>query len=335
MTICLVTGGAGFIGSHLVETLQAQGHFVRVLDNLASGKLANLSRVIHAVELYPGDLADLQLVRQVSRGVEVVFHLAALEEPFDTQAHVGGAIHADVATTRNVLQAACEAGVRRLIYTSSLRVYGATSGGICTEGKALQPLKPLGPEGTAKALGERACIEFARDHGLEIVRLRCTHVFGPRQPRNSPYAAVVRQALEAMLAGRSPVLEGDGRIAQDLISVGDVVHAHLIAAAAPRVAGKAYNIGRGRPTSARAIVEKLNAILGTRIEPTCGERRPLTDLDNQVDPSRAEVELGFCAGTDLDRGLRSCVEAFSTWPGRPHLGRFKLAPKQVIENGLP
>jgi UDP-glucose 4-epimerase len=334
MINCLVTGGAGFIGSHLVEHLLARNHRVRVLDNLMGGTIDNLSRVAPAIEFYQGDLADLDLVRRVMQGVEFVFHLAAAPEPFQRLAHFGPAIQADVVGTQHLLSAACEVHVRRLIYASSLRVYGPTSGAICLENPAPQPLEALSPEGITKALGEKACVDCTRDYGLETVRLRYFNVFGSRQPPQSPYAAVVAQALEAMLAGRSPVLDGDGFTPLDLVSVGDVVYASLTAMEAPRLSGKAYNIGNGRWTTARDVIAAINAILSTRIEPTFTGPRPLTDLDNRADVARAEAELGFCAGEDLVRGLRSCVQGVHSWSGRPHLGRFDTAAKHNPANEL-
>jgi UDP-glucose 4-epimerase len=327
MINCLVTGGAGFIGSHLVEHLLARNHRVRVLDNLTGGTIDNLSRVAQAIEFYQGDLADFDLVRRGTQGVEYVFHLAAAPEPFQRLAHFGPAIQADVVGTQHLLRAACEAHVHRLIYASSLRVYGLTSGAICSEHQAPEPLQAISPEGITKSLGEKACVDCTRDFGLETVRLRYFNVFGPRQPRQSPYAAVVPQALEAMLAGRGPVLDGSGFTAMDLISVGDVVYATLTAMESPRLSGKAYNIGNGRWTTARDVVAAINAIISTRIEPTFTGPRPLSDLDNRADISRAEVELGFCAGEDLVRGLRSCVGDLHSWSGRPHLGRFDAAAK--------
>jgi UDP-glucose 4-epimerase len=325
MATCLVTGGAGFIGSTLVEQLLARHNTVRVLDNLTGTNLVNLCRVLHAIEFYPGDVADLALVRKVTQGVDFVFHLAAAQAPTE--------VHADALGARHVLHAARAARVRRVIYASSLRVYGPTEGAVCHEDEALPPPQALPPEGAAKGLGERACVDYTREYGLETVRLRYFNVFGPRQPRHSPYARVVSETLEAMLAGRSPVLAGDGRVAQDLVSVGDVVHATLSAVEAPRVAGKAYNIGRGLPTTALDVVAALNSILSTRIKPTFTVARSLNDLDNRADISRAEAELGYCPGEDLERGLRSCVETLAPRTGRPHLGRWSAAAKHDAPNG--
>jgi UDP-glucose 4-epimerase len=306
MVVCLVTGGAGFVGSHLVEALLTRDHEVRVLDNLTTGTLSNLASVMPAIEFHPGDLADLDFVRWVTEGAEWVFHQASPEAWPAVFSPNAFASSADVMATCHVLRAACEAKVRRVIYASSLRVYGPTSGDFSRED---QTLLPVAPEGLAKLLGEKACVEYARDHGLETVRLRYFHVFGPRQPSSSPYATSVRQALKAMLAGRRPVFDGDGLGIQDLIDVGDVVHANLLAAQTPRIAGKVFNVGRGRATSARDVVNALNVILKVRSEPVYAGLRSLTDLANLADTLRAEVGLGFCAGVDLKRGLKRCLES--------------------------
>jgi UDP-glucose 4-epimerase len=288
-----------------VEALVANGHAVRVLDNLATGTLANLSRVMGAIELHVGDLADLDFVRGVSRGVELVFHQAAPTQWPYGLGDLVTARYAGAMGTVHVLSAAREANVRRVIYASSFRVYGHPS---CLPVDEEDATVSLDPYGAAKLAGEQACTICTCVYGLETVRLRYFNVFGPRQPAGSPYAALVSQALEAMLAGAAPLVDRDDLGGQDLIYVGDAVHATLLAAEAPRVAGKVYNIGRGRPTAAREVVAALNSILGTQIEPVYTPSRGKDDFDNVANTARAEVELGFCAGTDLEQGLRRCVE---------------------------
>jgi UDP-glucose 4-epimerase len=378
MSVCLVTGGAGFIGSHLVEALVARHHAVRVLDNCTTGTLANLAGVMNAVELYLGDLADLDFVRRVTSGVEFVFHHAA--QTWEGAAPPGGAGRpaleavpvpllptspphhpesfalpeeeaeevcrvkrrtpttaddprdagppgwgpdADVLGTMHVLTAAREAGVRRVVYASSIRAFGQPSGLPCREE---DPARPLGPYALAKLGGEQACLACTRLHGLETVCLRYGHVFGPRQPAHGPYAAVVREALSAMLAGRPPVLAGDGLRGQDLIFVDDAVHATLLAAWAPRVSGKVYNVARGRPTTPREVVAALNSLLGTQFEPLYVPHDP-DDLDNLASTARAEVDLGFFASTDLEQGLRRCIESWrQAAPPVPEACRRSLSP---------
>lgn len=316
MAVCLVTGGAGFIGSHLVEALIARDHVVRVIDNLTTGHMTNLSQVMDVVELYPGDLADLALVRQVMRGVELVFHLACAtgnhadrprlapvdETPFPDNGSAVGTLH--------VLQSALEARVRRVLYASSLWVYGGHGSRPVQEETALDPQTYAG---RVKLSGEEACRVATRLSGLETVRLRFFHVFGPRQRQRGPYADVVPRALDAMLAGVPPTLPGDGLCERDLIYVEDVVHATLLAAEAPRVAGKVYNIARGRATSDLELTRAVNRLLGTDLDPVRSGVAAGCDAGPVADVRRAEVDLGFCASTDLDRGLRRCLEGRLAW----------------------
>lgn len=314
MAVCLVTGGAGFIGSHLVEALVGRDHAVRVLDNLTTGQLTNLAKVMDAVEVYAGDLADLALVRRVMRGVEVVFHLACSAGALPPE-EAPAADHGHAVGTLHVLHAANEARARRVLYASSLWVYGGAAAGPVGEGVALDPQAYAG---RVKLSGEEACRAATRLSGLETVRLRFFHVYGPRQRPGCPYGSPVARALEALAAGAAPRLEGDGTAERDLIYVEDAVHAALLAAEAPRVAGKVYNIGRGHATADRDVVARLAGLVGaggaeaTWVGGRCGGAGPIADV------RRAEVELGFCASTDLERGLRGCAEARARATGRPH-----------------
>src|SRR5262245_43499883 len=260
MAACLVTGGAGFIGSHLVEALVTRGYSVRVLDNLSTGSAANLARVRRDVELIQGDLTDLNTVREAVRDTELVFHQAALAsvprsvaDPLSThQACVNGTLH--------VLLAAREAGVRRIVYAASSSAYGASTK---LPKQETDPTLPLSPYAAAKLAGEQYCAAFTEVYGLETVRLRYFNVYGPRQSPDSPYAAVIPLCLRAMLAGRGPRIHGDGRQSRDFTFVADVVRANLLAAEAPGVAGAVYNIACGRRTSLLDLVVKINALLGT------------------------------------------------------------------------
>jgi UDP-glucose 4-epimerase len=314
MSVCLVTGGAGFIGSHLVEALLARGHVVRVLDNFSSGRLDHLSSVLGRLELFAGDLGDFRFVQKATRGVEVVFHQAMPALP-PHQAPDPAGVRSAALGTVHLLSAALAARVRRVVYASSLRVYGPTAGLPLDE---TAPLQPCDLYAFAKAAGEQVCTTFTRVCGLETVRLRYFNVFGPRQPPATPYSVVIARTVEALLAGRSPVLDGDGQTAQDFIYVDDAVHATLLAAEVPRVSGKVYNVARGRPVTARAVAAAVNAALSTRIEPVFSAPRPAVEFDNLGNTLRAEADLGFCAATDLEQGLRRYV-AF-------HAGRREETP---------
>jgi nucleoside-diphosphate-sugar epimerase len=296
MSVCLVTGGAGFLGSHLVEALVANDHVVRVVDNFTTGNAENLSEVMDDIDLHSGDCGNSGFLSKIMRGAELVFHLACGNYP-----EYGG----DANTTLRVLAAARAERVRRVVFASCALVYGSGLQGPVDETAPLEPDTPLG---RAKGNGEQACALYASQSGLETVRLRYFNVFGPRQSPTSPYATLVREVLGASLAGRSPALTIDEHLEQDLIYVDDAVHATLLAARAARVSGKVYNIARGQPTSCREIIDTVNDLLGTRIEPVSNGTHSARCLSTEANIRRAEVELGFCAATDLRRGLSRCLQ---------------------------
>jgi UDP-glucose 4-epimerase len=308
MALCLVTGGAGFIGSHLVEALVAHGHGVRVLDNLSTGDEANLAGVRGDIDLVPGDVTDLEAVRRAVRGVDYVFHQAALESVALGLADPLATHHACATGTLHLLLAAREAQVRRVVYGASGSVYGGLALGPVRETSAT---RPLSPEAVAKLAGGEYCAVFHHLYGLETVRLRYFNVFGPRQPPNDPYHAVIPAFIEAMLSGRHPVIHGDGLQARDFTYVADVVQANLLALDVPRVAGRIYNIASGRRTTLLEIVELLNDLLGTRVRPIHDSAPPADARVSQADISRAQVELGFCPCTDLRRDLAECLRYYA------------------------
>jgi UDP-glucose 4-epimerase len=307
-----------------VEALLARGHRVRVVDNLTTGSLANLAGAVGALDLHVGDLADLDLVRKVIVGVRWVFHQAPPspcpntppEDPISTR-------YRDALGTIHVLCAAREAQVERVIFASSLRVYGTPGQQPVPEAA---PLHPVDPYAVAKLTGEQACVTWTQLYGLETVRLRYFNVFGPRQPVGSPYATLLSEVLKAMLAGHRPVLPGNGLDAQDLIYIDDVVHATLLAAEAPRVCGRVYNIARGRPSTGRAIVETVNRILGTHLEPLYSPVRFPQHLPTLADTTQAEMALGFCTGMNLERSLRRCLATSPPWSGKAPLRLFLECP---------
>jgi UDP-glucose 4-epimerase len=320
MAACLVTGGAGFIGSHLVEALVTRGYSVRVLDNLSTGSAANLARVRRDVELIQGDLTDLNTVREAVRDTELVFHQAALAsvprsvaDPLSThQACVNGTLH--------VLLAAREADVRRVIYAASSSAYGASTK---LPKEETDPTLPLSPYAVAKLAGEQYCAAFSHVYGLETVRLRYFNVFGPRQSPDSPYAAVIPLFFQALRAGRRPVIHGDGTQSRDFTFVADVVQANLLAAEAEGVSGKVYNVACGRRTTLLELVAKINGLLGTDIEPVHDEPRPGDVRHSQADISRARAELGYRPSVDIEEGLRRCLEHLteSANEGKPRPAR--------------
>src|SRR5947207_1511663 len=227
MSVYLVTGGGGFIGSHLVEALLARGRTVRVLDNFSTGSPDNLLSVRDRVEVREGDITDPQEVRAALRGVEVVFHQAALASVPRSVADPLATHRACVDGTLNVLVAAREAGVRRVVYAASSSAYGALAKLPKSES---DPTLPLSPYAAAKLAGEHYCAAFSEVYGLETVRLRYFNIFGPRQSPESAYAAVIPLFLRSMLAGQSPFVNGDGHQSRDFTFVDDAVQANLLAA---------------------------------------------------------------------------------------------------------
>lgn len=305
MSLCLVTGGAGFIGSHLVEALLDQGYAVRVLDNLSSGSLSNLVKVINQIELVQADVGDLPTVRAAVQGAELVFHLAGQPSVARSVADPLPTHHACASGTLYVLLAAREASVRRVIYAASSSAYGNSEKLPRQEN---DPARPLSPYAVAKLAGESYCETFSRIYGLETVRLRYFNVFGPRQSADNPYAAAVPVFLQTMLAGRSPVIYGDGLQTRDFTYVGDVIQANLLAAEARRVAGKVYNVAFGRRTTLLELVDRINDLLGTHIRPLHDSPRSGDVRHSWADTCLAQTELGFCPCVDLTQGLERCID---------------------------
>jgi UDP-glucose 4-epimerase len=304
MSVCLVTGGAGFIGSHLVDALVRQGHTVRVLDNLSTGSYANLHEVRSQIELIEGDVTDPAAVQAATAGVELVFHQAAL-------ASVSRSLSDPLAThqvcstgTLLLLLAARDAGVRRVIYAASSSAYGNSEK---LPKRESDPCMPASPYAVAKYAGEKYCKVFSNLYGLETVRLRYFNVFGPRQSPDSPYAAVIPRFLQALLHGRNPVVHGDGMQSRDFTYVDDVVQANLLAAKAQRVSGKVYNIAFGQQTSLLELIAHANELLGTNIKPIFAPPRPGDVRHSLADTSLAQTDLGYCPCVDVVQGLAQCV----------------------------
>ncbi len=304
MAVCLVTGGAGFIGSHLVEALVAQGHAVRVLDNFSTGKLANLQGLAGGIELIEGNTTDPGAVAMAVEGVEWVFHQAALASVARSMYEPLAAHHACATGTLLLLLAARDAGVGRFVYAASASAYGDAGK---QPRREEDPVRPLSPYAAASLAGERYCEIFARVYGLETVRLRYFNVYGPRQAADGDHAAAVPHFLQAMRAGRSPVIYGDGLQSRDFTYVEDVVQANLLAAQASRVAGKVYNIGFGGRTSLLDLVALVNGLLGTTISPIHAAPRPGDVRHSLADTSRAQAELGYCPCTSVKEGLARCL----------------------------
>lgn len=302
----LVTGGAGFIGSHLAAELLERGHLVRVLDNFATGKRENLRSLAGEVEILEGDIRSYDRVAQAVAGCELVFHQAALpsvlrsvQDPLSTSAtNIGG--------TLNVLLAARDHGARRVICASSSSVYGASTELPKREdGLAL----PISPYATTKLALEGYARFMHTVHGLDTVVLRYFNVFGPRQDPSSQYAAVVPNFISALIAAQPPVIFGDGEQSRDFTYVANAVEANLLAIDAPAAPGRIYNIGAGERVSISQLLDELRVLLGADdVEPVHLPPRPADMEHTLADLSRARAELGYRPSVRLREGLQRTID---------------------------
>jgi UDP-glucose 4-epimerase len=307
--LCLVTGGAGFIGSHLVEALAAAGRPVRVLDDFSTGRRDNLAAARRAPEVVEGDVADPAAVGRAMAGVGLVFHLAALAS-VQRSVEDPAATHRVCATgTLNVLDSARRAGVRRVVYAASASAYGVPQGDVQTED---EPVRPLSPYAAAKLAGELYAQAFATTYGLETVCLRFFNIFGPRQRADSPYSGVIALFTDTLLAGRTPQVHGDGLQSRDFTYVADVVQALVKAAAAPGVSGGVYNVGTGRGVSVLELVAALNRLLGTDRRPAHGPARAGDVRHSRADIGRARRDLGYEPAVAFEDGLARTLAWYRT-----------------------
>jgi UDP-glucose 4-epimerase len=303
----LITGGAGFIGSNLVEELLARGHEIRVLDNFSTGQRHNLARFERDVDVVEGDLRSYERVHRAVRGCEAVFHQGALpsvprsvQDPITTsEVNVGG--------TLNVLLNARDQGVARLVFASSSSIYGDAPGLPRTE--AARPM-PLAPYAVSKLAAEQYCRVFTTVYGLETVSLRYFNVFGRRQDPASEYSAVIPRFIAAMREGTPPTIFGTGEQSRDFTHIDDVVAANLRAMEASGASGEVLNIARGQPHSLNELVAALNRLLDSQIEPVHAQARP-GDVDRSwADISRARELLGYEPAVSFEEGLHRTLEAF-------------------------
>lgn len=303
----LVTGGAGFIGSHLVEALVERGDRVRVFDNLSTGKRENLAPFDGRIEFIEADLGDSASLKRAVAGVDTIFHEAALASvplsiarPLDTNA-------ACVTGTLSLLHAAREAGVRRVVYAGSSSAYGDQPNSSKRESDLPAPISPYG---AAKLAGELYCQAFAALGGLETVTVRYFNVFGPRQDPHSQYSAVIPLFITAMIAGKAPTIFGDGRQSRDFTFVKDVVHGNLLAADAPGVSGRAFNIAGGGSVDLLQLVRAINALLKLDIQPVHAPPRAGDVRTSQADITQAQLHLGYEPQVSFEEGLRRSFEYY-------------------------
>jgi UDP-glucose 4-epimerase len=309
MSKVLVTGGAGFIGSNLTEALLKAGHQVRVLDNFSTGKRKNLvfDEAYPFLEMIEGDLCDLTTCRKVMEGIEYVFHQAALPSVQRSVEDPMGSNKANVEGTLNILIAARDAGVRRVIYAASSSAYGDTPTLPKQEGMVSNPLSPYALQ---KFIGEEYCRLFFHLYGLETVSLRYFNIFGPKQDPNSIYSAVIPRFINAMISNRPPVIYGDGEQSRDFTYIDNVVHANLLAMNVVRTQGEVINVACGRRVSLNQLAKVLQDIIGSHVPPLYEGPRPGDVRHSLADIRRAGEILHYSPKVGIEEGLRRTVEYF-------------------------
>ncbi len=306
-TAYLVTGGAGFIGSHIVRQLLHRGDTVRVLDNLSTGRIANLTDLLDEIDFIEGDLTDPAAVARAVRGVDYVLHQAALpsvprsiKDPIATDFN-------NVRGTLELLIAARDAKVKRVVQACSSSAYGDTP--TLPKVETMRPA-PLSPYGCSKAAGELYGCAFYHTYGLEYVGLRYFNVFGPRQDPTSQYAAVIPKFIEAYLKNQAPIVFGDGSQSRDFAFVDNVVQANLKACTAKEAPGKIFNIACGERTDLLSVLQQLAEIFGRRIEPCFQPPRPGDVKHSLADIKQAQAILGYQPEVYFAEGLRLTVDWF-------------------------
>jgi len=301
-----VTGGAGFIGSHLAEALVGRGHTVRVVDNLVGGKRANLAHIA-GVEFLEGDLADMPIAEQAARGIDYVLHQAAIPSVPRSVADPVTSNRANVNATLNVLVAARDARVKRLVYAGSSSAYGNAA--TLPKHEDMTP-NPLSPYALQKVVGEQYCRMFTELYGLETVSIRYFNVFGPRQDPGSPYSGVISLFSTALLEGKPPTIYGDGEQTRDFTYVTNVVDGVLRACDATNVAGESINVATGGRISLNELLRVMQKIVGTSLPPVYAEARQGDVKDSQADITKARTLLGYEPTVDLEAGLRHTLDWF-------------------------
>lgn len=308
MAHCLVTGGAGFIGSNIAERLLRDGHQVRILDNLSTGFRSNLDAVPEA-EFVEGDLRDESVLKKALLGVEIVFHEAALasvprsiDDPLACHEHC-------VTATVSLLHQSVQAGVKRLVFAASSAAYGDQPFASKRESDGTAPLSPYA---AAKIACEAYCQAFYVSYGLETVALRYFNVFGPRQDPNSEYSAVIPRFVTRILQNERPVIYGDGLQSRDFTYIDNVVEANILAATAPLAAGKILNVANGNSISLLAILDCLQDLLGRKIEPIHEPARVGDVRDSLADITQTRAILGYESVVNVPDGLRKSIDYYQS-----------------------
>lgn len=309
MTVSLVTGGGGFIGSHLVDALLAEGHTVRVVDDFSTGNRKHLAEVLSRITLHEISITDPAALLEAMDGVDYVFHQAAIASVPRSIEDPQTSHDVNVTGTFNVLNAARQTGVKRVIYAASSSAYGDVEGDYKHEGMSPQPLSPYG---VAKLAGEYYMQVFYQVYGLETVSLRYFNVFGPRQDPASEYAAVIPKFATAMLQGKAPTIYGDGKQSRDFTYIENAVRGNLLAAQSPTAPGQVINLACGQRHTLLDLVGVINDYLGSNIKPVFAPARTGDIKYSLADISKAEELLGYKPATTFTDGVYRTVSWFAS-----------------------
>ena len=300
----LVTGGAGFIGSHLAERLVADGWRVRVLDDLSSGRMSNLSSVKSKILVKKASVLDAKAVDEAVAGADTIFHMAAKVSVAESIAKPELYAHVNVAGLIQVLEAARKHGVRRFVFPSSASVYSGKGPPRKIE---KSPLNPRSPYAVSKVLGEALCRVFHEDHGIETVSLRLFNVYGPRQDPSSPYSSVIPRFIDALAKRKRPVVFGDGNQTRDFINIRDSVEALVLAARSKRAAGEVFNIASGKATTILGVFTAAREVTGSKLEPRLVLARQGEVRHSCANITKARRILGFEPKVSLREGISQMV----------------------------
>jgi len=305
MAVYVVTGGGGFIGSHIIENLVRQRNTVKVIDNFSTGKRENIDAFKNDVEIIDADLAETKNLAQFLKGADYVIHQAAIPSVPKSILDPLKSHNANVNGTLSLLLACRDAGVKRFVYASSSSLYGDSP--TLPKHESMMP-NPLSPYGAQKLFAEMYCQVFTKAYGLETVSLRYFNVFGPRQDSTSQYSGVLALFIPAVLQGRRPTIYGDGLQSRDFTYVQNVVEANLLACKVPGVAGQVFNVACGDRITVNSMLHQINKIVGVDISPIYAEPRSGDIKHSQADITRAREHLGYEPKVSFEEGLRATVE---------------------------
>lgn len=305
MATYVVTGGGGFIGSHIVEELLRRRETVKLIDNFSTGKRANVEAFKNEADIIETDISEGKNLVDIFKGADYVIHQAAIPSVPKSILDPVTSHRSNVNGTLNVLIAARDAGVKRVVYASSSSLYGDSP--TLPKHEEMMP-KPLSPYGAQKLFGEMYCQVFTRSYGLETVALRYFNVFGPRQDPSSPYSGVLALFIPAVLQDRRPTIHGDGLQSRDFTYVQNVVDANLLACTVPGIGGQVFNIARGDRITVNSILQQINKITGKDVPPIYSEPRAGDIKHSQADITRAREHLGYEARISFEEGLRRTIE---------------------------